>query len=274
MDPILPLADDIFYPSDPAELSGLIDTLLEKARSQAAGKGGGTPDGSSPLGIVTPHGAYDFTGTLMARAYQTVEHLHPEWILLAGPVHLDQEPGVFLPPEDRFRTPLGEVTVFLEGREVLMDQPGFSPSREPFREEPALELQLPFIRHLFPGVPVLPLYLSGAGRKSEKALAAGLRKLGLPPLTVITSNLSPYEIPRLSEPRARQFIHAVAQDGFDPRRYPAEHFRPCGLTLLGGFWELFNGAVRMDLIDWASDRPNPEENQKCAYYGAFTLKGV
>jgi len=274
MDLILPLADDIFYPSDPEELSALVASLLEKADLPVPGDQDGVPALSPPLGIITPHGAYDFTGTLMARAYSTVSPLNPDWILLAAPVHLDQDPGVLLPPEDGFQTPLGEVPVFGEGRKVLMGQPGFSLAREPYREEPALELQLPFIAHLFPGVPVLPLYLSGEGRRTEKAWAAGIGKLGVPPLTVITSNLSPYEIPRLSEPKARQFIDAAAQDTFDPRHYPAELYRPCGLTLLGGFWDLFNGSVRMNLIDWAPDRRDPEENQKCAYYGAFTLNGI
>lgn len=270
MNLIPPLGDAIFYPSDPAELSILMETLLGSAGS--ADLPGRNSD--NPLGIITPHGAYDFTGNLMARAYDSVKHLNPEWILLAGPVHLEQEPGIFLPPEDGFHTPLGEVPVFQEGREFLVHQPGFSLSAEPYREEPALELQLPFIRHLFPGVPVLPLYLSGSGRKRERTLAAGIGNLGLPSLTVITSNLSPYEIPRISGVKARQFIDAAARPDFDPRHYPAELHRPCGLSLLGGLWDAMEGALRISLLDWGSDRPDPEENQKCAVYGAYTLNRI
>ncbi len=263
MNLIPPLADEIFYPSDPTALTNLIDPLLEKA---------GLPGpGELPLGIVTPHGAYEFTGELMARAYGRVRHLKPAWILLAAPVHLDQEPGFILPREDGFYTPLGEVPIHREGRDILKEEPGFSVSPEPYKEEPALELQLPFLYRLFPGVPVLPLYAAGRGRKWEKALARGLGKMERPPLTVITSNLSPYEIPRLSEAKARQFLDAVGGSDFDPRTYPQELYRPCGLPLMAGIWEFWGGAVRMDLIDWACDRPQREENQKCAFYGAFTL---
>ena len=168
--------------------------------------------------------------------------------------------------------------IFQEGRKKILEHPGFSVKEDPYKEEFALELQLPFLRRLFPTAPALPLYVGGRLRKARKALAEGLKLLGKPPLTVVTTNLTAHEEKRLSRPKAEEILTAVTEtETFDPRRFASaiggKGRRPCGFTCLGGLWEYRGGETALKLLDWGSDNPRGKDRERCTYYGAFRIEG-
>jgi len=225
-----------------------------------------------PQAILPPHGAYKFTGDLMGKAYGSLMASSPEWILLMAPVHGDDTEGLFLPDGEVFETPLGDVSLAADQIKLLIEANAASVKDSPFKEEPALELQLPFIKRLFPEAKVLPLYVGGKRRRVEKSVTSALKKISSAPLTIITTNVSDFEQRRLNENKAKGFIQAVESENFNPREYEGvANYKPCGQTILNGYWDFLGKKAKMSLIDWGSDNKEAEPGDKCSFYGAFRI---
>lgn len=171
-----PLGPDIFYPSDPRELSSLVDDSLVQARSGA--------DLSVPVSrvMIIPHGWYQITASVLARPWAAVSGFSASAIVLLLPIH--RETGVLCTPGfTALNSPLGphpaEPYPSLEADTVL------------HLEEPSLDNALPFITRVFPGVPVLPVFVPVGTSGEAKKLSQLLKQHDSPgTLYAVSSNLT------------------------------------------------------------------------------------
>src|SRR6266542_1158865 len=80
--------------------------------------------------------------------------------------------GVSVYAHGAFGTPLGEIPIdealaqaLLAADDVMLDEPSLH------RDEHSLEMQLPFLQHLVPGLRIVPLLMGSQDRAEVEALA-------------------------------------------------------------------------------------------------------
>src|SRR5262249_39289105 len=154
-------------------------------------------------------------------------------VVLVGPSHRMAFEGVSLWARGAFATPLGEVPIDQEvaaalraAGTVVRDAPA------PHRDEHSLEMQLPFLQHVVPGLRLVPLLIGSQSRAEVdalvEALVAGLR--GREALLVASSDLSHYHPARVAGELDAKVVGDVER--FDPEalmdRLESFHGHACG----------------------------------------------
>lgn len=139
-----------FYAHDPVELEGSVRRYLSEAKAV---------DVEFPVRIlIVPHAGYVYSGPVAATGYRLLEHLDGlERIVLLGPSHHVWFPGLALPGADLLETPLGMVAVDAATAEEMSVGSLVSEVPTAHEREHSLEVQLPFLQVVAPGVPVVPL---------------------------------------------------------------------------------------------------------------------
>ncbi len=150
-----------FYPASGPDLGRLVDRLLEAARQRhAAGAGSDVaPAARSTLrGVVVPHAGYVYSGPVAATAWALVaaSGVRPRTVVLLGPSHAVRVRGMAVPGHRAWRTPLGAVELDDDARQRALAA-GMDLDDAAHRVEHSVEVELPFVQRVLPGVPVLPV---------------------------------------------------------------------------------------------------------------------
>ena len=147
------------------------------------------------VALISPHAGLRYSGPVAAHAYALLRGRRNLTGVLVGPSHRVHFEGVAVYARGAFATPLGEIPIdepvaeaLLAADEVLLDDPA------PHRDEHSLEMQLPFLQHLVPGLRIVPLLMGSQGRGEVDALAGALGRAlrGRDVLLVASSDLSHY----------------------------------------------------------------------------------
>jgi len=166
-----------FYPGDPDILRATVALHLNRARSSFG----------TPRILLAPHAGWAYCAPVLASAFRAVAGRQGiDRLLLVGPSHHDPVTGAVTTDADAFETPLGPVPV---DRAALA---GIPVDAQAHAREHALEVHLPFVHMLFPGIPVAPV-LVGEGAAAEidgtlTALGCGAANV----LTILSSDLAHY----------------------------------------------------------------------------------
>jgi MEMO1 family protein len=174
-----------WYPGRSDALAGEIDALLARA---------GEPLRGDVRALVAPHAGLMFSGGVGACAFRAAANQACEVLVLVGPSHFAAFDGVALYPDGAFDTPLGPVPIDEPGARAVAGYPVVHPLPAPHRREHALEMQLPFVRRVFPDVPMVPLLIGSQDRPTIRALAEALAGAfrGRRALLVASTDLSHY----------------------------------------------------------------------------------
>jgi AmmeMemoRadiSam system protein B len=181
-----------WYPSHPAALRQAVDAYLAAAEDAAPAM----PPGVHVRALVAPHAGLMYSGPVAAHAYRLVAGTAPAAVVLVGPSHHVAFEGVAVWPEGAFETPLGDVPIAAPlAQRVLAACPLVHERPAAHLSEHALEMQLPFVAALLPGVPIVPLVMGRQSAATMRGLAAGLSDAcsGRDVLLVASSDLSHYE---------------------------------------------------------------------------------
>lgn len=177
-----------FYSARPAELKNNLEQLFSSAKPAAVQSG-------AIRAIWVPHAGYQFSGQIAANAWYSVKGISYDAVIIVAPSHSIDLQGISVGMYDAYRTPLGEVSVHRELAEKIMkqaDRAVFNP--EAHRFEHAVEVQIPFIQSLLPGVPVVPILVgrldSGEAKDLARTLHAAAR--GMNVLFAASSDMSHY----------------------------------------------------------------------------------
>jgi len=174
----------IFYPDDPLELETRVAALLDAAN----------PPISKARAILSPHAGLDYSGDLSALAWKSAALAKIDTVLVLSPLHRAEESLVYLPESDYFDIPSGRLVV---DKEIIGELAACGPSMKvddiPHFEEHGIELQLPFMRALFPDARLVPLLMGRPDASLVKALASALGSVfahrAATTLVVISSDL-------------------------------------------------------------------------------------
>jgi hypothetical protein len=147
------------------------------------------------LALVSPHAGLRYSGPVAAHGYALLRGRSDLSAVLVGPSHRVPFDGCAVWPRGAFETPLGRTPVDEElAAALLAAEPLVMDMRGPHREEHSLEMQLPFLQHLVPGLKVVPILMGSQSRVEVDALSGALADVlsRRPALLVASSDLSHY----------------------------------------------------------------------------------
>ena len=178
-----PAVAGTFYPGNRAALRDEISAHLAAADPIVV---------NFPLRIlIVPHAGYVYSGPVAATGYQLLQgNSRIKRIVMLGPSHYVRFSGLALPGVEQLETPLGLVAVDTSGAAQLVGAAQITESVAAHGREHSLEVQLPFLQTVMPGVPVIPL-LTGSIEAWEGAMLVE-PLLDEATLLLVSSDLSHY----------------------------------------------------------------------------------
>lgn len=200
-----------WYPDEPQALREVVDGYLAAVTpARVPGR---------LVALVSPHAGLRYSGAVAAHAYALLRGRADLTVVLVGPSHRTAFEGVSVYARGAFATPLGEIPIdepvagaLLEAGETIFDDAG------PHRAEHSLEMQLPFLQRLVPGLRLVPLLMGRQTRLEVDDLAQALGRAlaGRDVLLVASSDLSHYH----PAPAANALDALVVRDveELDPER--------------------------------------------------------
>lgn len=154
-----------WYPATPAVLLQDLEGYLG-----AAGEG---PSGRVDA-VIVPHAGLMFSGAVGAWAFKAAARHPYDVVVLVGPSHHVGFSGVALWPEGAFASPLGDVVIDPDGANAMLRSSVVRSMPSAHEREHSLEMQVPFVARLLPGVPIVPLLMGAQRRETIEALAEAL----------------------------------------------------------------------------------------------------
>jgi hypothetical protein len=241
-----------WYPDDPTELTAEVDRYVAAASVDAV-------DGPV-LAIVAPHAGLMYSGPVAAFAYKAASRSGCTAAVLVGPSHFVPFQGASIWPDGAWESPLGDVAIDAElahaiqlASDIVVDLPAAH------GREHSLEMQLPFVTRLLPGIPIVPIVMGHQTRAATFALADALARAVAArdgrTLLIASSDLSHYE-----DATTAQALDAVVLrhvESFEPdglmRAIEAEPRHACGggpmVSVLAAAKRL--GASHAHVLDYA-----------------------
>ena len=175
-----------WYPGTANALASAVDRHLAQTRRDVEG---------DLVALVAPHAGLMYSGPVAAHAYRLLRGRSFDVAVLVGPSHYVGFEGVALPGASGFETPFGVAPVDEEIVAALLKaSPVVREHRAAHAREHSLEMQMPFLQHVSPGTPIVPLVMGhqtdATARGLADALASALR--GRHALLVASTDLSHY----------------------------------------------------------------------------------
>jgi hypothetical protein len=200
-----PAVADGFYPADASKLRAALETYLASAQP---------PRGAAPVAIVVPHAGYIFSGQIAADAFKQAAGHPYDTVVVLGTNHTDasfDRIGAYRGAG--FRTPLGTAAIDAPlVTALMMDDPDVVWNARVHEREHSIEVQLPFVQHLFPAAKIVPLVVGAPEPAMCERLGRSLAKVlqGRRALIVASSDLSHYPSAVDARRVDRETLEAVA----------------------------------------------------------------
>ncbi len=157
-----------WYPGTPEVLTRDIKKYIENA--------GVSPSDKKPAAIICPHAGYMYSGPVAGYTYKAISGYTYKTVVVISPSHKAFFPLVSVWADGGFETPLGRIDIDAELCSSLMNASRYiRDERSPHITEHALEIQLPFLKHVLGDFSLCPLIMGEQSlpmcRELSKALA-------------------------------------------------------------------------------------------------------
>jgi AmmeMemoRadiSam system protein B/AmmeMemoRadiSam system protein A len=176
-----------FYPADAEKLRQAISSFLDDAVPSR---------GEKPIALIAPHAGYVYCGQLMADAYRQAQGQRYDVVFILGTNHTTPGfRGVSVYSKGGFRTPLGVARIDEESAaRILASDPAFAFEPRVHEREHSVEVQVPWVQQVLPGVPIVPMIVGDPDpdlcTRLGRAIAEASK--GRSALVVASSDLSHY----------------------------------------------------------------------------------
>ena len=206
-----PAVAGTWYPASAGALRRDVEAYLGAVQQPSPGK---------VTALIAPHAGLMFSGPVGAYAYKAVTAGAYDVVVLVGPSHFVAFEGVALYPEGAFDTPLGPALIDREAAQAIAAaSPIVQPLASAHGREHSLEMQLPFLKHVLPDVPIVPLLMGYQERETITELGAALASAmkGRRALIVASTDLSHFFDAATAQSLDARVQAAVA--AFDPESF-------------------------------------------------------
>lgn len=157
-----------FYPANTTDLAQEVTQLLRKAPARAP---------ADIVALIAPHAGYPYSGSIAAHAFKQIEKSTYDVIVLVGKSHHEGFDFAAVWPYGAFYTPLGKVPVSSLAYALVATSPLFKAYLDPHIPEHSLEVMLPFIQHVIPHTPIIPILLGNDNAEMITTMSAVLTKV-------------------------------------------------------------------------------------------------
>jgi len=163
------------------------------------------------IGAIVPHAGYLYSGRVAGDVYGRIKNR--DTFVIIGPNHTGMG-NRFSLSMDVWATPIGEIKTDIHlAEEIIKKAPFIKNDPASHAAEHSIEVQLPFIKKLFPDALIVPLCVSSSDifelKAVGEAIAASVRALGKKVTILASSDMTHYE-PRISASKKdKQAIEAV-----------------------------------------------------------------
>lgn len=140
-----PAVAGAFYPSDKESLSLQVGSYLSVAETDSL---------SDCMAVIVPHAGYIYSGEIAATAYKAVANINYECAIIFGRSHRAWFNSISL-DNSVYQTPLGNIEIDKEIHDFLKSQDGFDENSTVHEEEHSLEVQLPFLKTIYPNIKIV-----------------------------------------------------------------------------------------------------------------------
>lgn len=254
-----PAVAGTFYPNDPRELTRMLASFMAEVE----------PPKIPVKAIIAPHAGYIYSGPVAAAAYALISECADsiKRAVLIGPAHRVSLRGLAVSSAGSFSTPLGEVSVDTAAVEQILALPQVTVSDEAHAAEHSLEVHLPFLQTVCPGIQIIPVVV---GRASAAEVADVLAMLWDGPETIIivSSDLShfyDYETAYALDSATAESIVQLDPEGL---RYDSA----CGQVAIQGLLQLARKkGLRARILDLRNSGDTAGPHNRVVGYGAFVF---
>lgn len=236
----MPAVAGSFYPANPDTLRRWVGEFLRTAAA--------TPIRDGIVGVVAPHAGYPYSGWVAGETYRQLQGKKYDAVIIIAPSHYRYFYGASVFNGVGYATPLGVARVDTAlARLVATGQKnvGFSDlghrwdSASP---EHSIEVQLPFLQTVLPGVPVVPVVMGSQDfptvDRLMRAVVGAVRAARKRVLLVASSDLSHYHRTDTAARLDSSVIAAFSR--FD--------YHLMGMRLFGKQWEACGGGPVMAVM--------------------------
>ncbi|MBD3232857.1 MAG: AmmeMemoRadiSam system protein B [candidate division Zixibacteria bacterium] len=208
-----PVVAGQFYPIQKDELRNAVDDYLANVPDEQDIRG-------ELVAIIVPHAGYVYSGQTAAYSYKLLENRPFDAVILVGVSHRYPFQGISVWEEGKWITPLGEVEIDERiANELISASPLIKFVSLAHLHEHSLEVQLPFLQVVQPGVPIVPIVTGDRSKSSVDALAQAIADVAKDRnvLIVVSTDLAHYV--------SRDQAKAMDQKGIDCiKRLDSEEF--------------------------------------------------
>ena len=251
----------MFYSDKPQELAAAVKTYVAEAPQPT------TP--TPPKAVVAPHAGYIYSGPIAGTAYAALAARgdQVERVILLGPSHRVAFAGVATSGAGTFATPIGPIAVDRDAVASLV-QAGLAREFEPAHEnEHSLEVQLPFLKQLFPAACVVPLLAGDDDWQAAERVLANLWG-GDETVIVVSSDLSHYH----DYATAQKLDSGTAQTMERLAAGQVDHEQACGATGINALLALVaRKGLACTTLDLRSSGDTAGPKNRVVGYGAFAV---
>ncbi|MDH4203275.1 MAG: AmmeMemoRadiSam system protein B [Phycisphaerae bacterium] len=140
-----------FYGGTPAQCLAEIDECLPLRDLKTE-----LPD--PIVAAIVPHAGWVFSGELAATAFKAIQQAnqHVDTFVIFGAAHRYFGGGAVVYDSGAWETPLGQIEIDAELASQIIDK-GAIADPKAHRSEHSIEVQVPFIQHLFPNAKIVPI---------------------------------------------------------------------------------------------------------------------
>jgi len=216
---------------------------------------------------------------VMAAAFRAIADRRVRTAVLIGPVHRDPDDTISLPESAAFSTPLGQVPVDEEAVSALAaSDPMYRRNDIPHLEEHCLELQLPFLARMFPGVTIVPLLVGAGGKPAAEVLSRTLASVfaGRADSTVfiVTANMASYMTGNDTQAESAAIEELLARCDWKGVLSAAASRRisACGAACMAGVLSLAGEGCRVQILERARSPEKDDDISRAVHYAAVSLE--
>ena len=264
--------DFILYPGIKGKLEKRIKLLIEEADLSK------TSSKEPVKAILVPHAGWSHCDRVMASAYASVAHREFERVVILSKVHREPAKSIFLPEFLSYISPLGNLEVDHTNISQLSKSNSiFEYNNVPHVEEHSIEVQIPFIKYLWPEAKIIPILTGKSTASISKKLSESLSRVFEDKmettLFIISSSISSYETAEKTREEADRFISTLnnKEEWKDlPEMLNKGEIGACSADSLSAVLSLFGNKSSAEVLDikyWE----NLEEKEKRVCFGAISI---
>jgi len=159
-----------FYPADADSLRQEIEAHLQATDLPETGR--------PPIGFVSPHAGYPFSGPTAAHTYRQLQALQPEIVFIFAPSHHAMFSAAAIWEGTAYRTPLGDYPIDQDYADRLRQAiPEIHAETYADLEEHSLEVQIPFLQVACPQARLVPLLVGDQKHENTQLLVEGVGRV-------------------------------------------------------------------------------------------------